>query len=866
MKRRTLIALIAAMVLPLLASIMAIGSLSGRADRLPNVPAAVVNHDSGTLMEIEGKKQQVPLGRLIAAELLDPKDEQLRADTLNWKLESEKDAQAGLKSGKYYAVITIPEKFSENLASLGTPKATPAVIDVRSNDATSSLMGPVSNAIARAVASQVGEGMTKKLLEGIYLGFNQLGEGLDKAAGGAKELADGSGKLADGTGQSAAGARTLADNMPALADGANKLAEGAGALAGGAGQAADGVGKLGAGARALADGQDAYASGMDRFAAGQQQLAAGARQLADGTAQIRTELDKLPKDLKDLLSGETDLSELDRILAILEPLPGQIADAIDPVEAERIIREALAALEKVQPRLQHIAAQARKSAERMKEAARIMQGFNAGDLAGDVEALRDGLIGQIDGALGDIVEQCETSGASPEYCAKLAESIAKLRAAGASPEIQDLIDRLTAFAKELDPASQNLLALLNGDGTPENPGLIKLLDSLADTLVGADGVMEALKQLERIMVGTNGQPGIITMLRQTLPKLPQFYNGLLQLADATGQLADGTAASAAGANQLADGAKGLASGGRQLAGGASSAADGLRRLASGAGALDAGAGKLADGASQAADGTSRLADGLAELDGGMQQFNAGVISLADGLKTAAGEVPRYTDAEQAKMVAMGTKPVAVTDGRLNAISPATEWFPPVAPLMLFLGAIATFLVLPAVPRAARNSAISPTAATMRGLRPAAAIGAAQGFVLALLLPVFGMSAANPWLAGLALIIMGAAFAAMIQALHVIAGARLGTVIALAFLVLQAVTLGAIIPWQTAPAALHALHGVLPVGAGNQALQAAIMPSLGSVLAPLAIVVGWGLLALLATTVSMGRRQTFTTDELRAAVA
>ena len=893
MKRRTFIALIAAMILPLLTSLMAVGAVAGRTDRIDHVPAAVVSLDEGTTMEVDGKEQQVPLGRLIAADLVSPVDESVR-DTFEWKLVDADAAREGLADGTYYAVVTIPAEFSRNLATMGSPKATPAVINVESNQATSEVLGRVSSSIARAVANHVGEGMTEKLLEGIYLGFGQLGDGLDEAAEGADKLADGTGQAADGARQSADGSRELADNMPALAAGARQIAGGAGALAAGSARAASGVGQLASGAHELAAGQRTYAAGVDRYAAGQDQLAAGARQLADGTAQIRAELDKLPPEVRALLSGETDLSELDKVLATLEPLPGQLDDLIDPVAAEAAIREAIARLEAARPTLERIASQARQSAQRMREAAAIMADFSAGGLAGDVAALRDGLLGQIDGALGDSVAQCSASGASEEFCAQLAAQVSALRASTASPEVQALMERLTAFAQQLDPAHSNLLALLNGDGTPNNPGLITLLDSLATTLTGpdgasgaigelidattglqrlikelggADGVIATLTQLRELLVGNEARPGLITMLRTALPQLPEFYHGMLALADGTSQLADGTAASAPGPPQHSTGAPPLAQGTGQLAGGASSAADGLRQLATGAGALDAGAGQLADGAGQAADGSAQLADGLSQLADGMGELSTGTISLADGLHQAADEVPRYTDEEQARMVAMGGAPVTVTDSRLHAdTSPAAAWFPPIAPLMLFLGAIATYLILPAVPRGARSGAVSTYRAALRGWWPAAAIGALQGALLAILMPVLGVGAAHPFLAGGALIVMGVAFAAVVQALHILAGARLGTVIALAALVLQAVALSVVLPSATAPAAIQALHGVLPVGAGADALSAAVLPGLGSLAVPLAIVIGWGAAALVATVVSMGRRQTFTTDELRAAVA
>ncbi|MDO5700272.1 MAG: YhgE/Pip domain-containing protein [Bowdeniella nasicola] len=947
MKRRTLTAIVAAIVLPLLASLMSIGAFAQREDRLPEVPAAVVNEDEGALMELDGKEQEVPLGRLIAAELVDPSTAEGREGSLDWQLVDADRASHGLASGEFYAVVTIPAEFSENLTTIGTPEATQARISVQSNAASSELITRVSEAIARAVAQLVGAEFTEQLLDGIYVGFDELGDGLDTAADGAADLTDGAQALSAGSHEGASGAQQLADNLPRLADGARQLAGGARQLTGGAAALAEGTDQVAGGARqltgganALADGADQastglttlahglseyaanqhrFADGMSTFADGQAELADGARQLADGTAQIRERIDALPPDVKEILEGEVDLSTLDDILAIIEPLPGQIDDAIDPQEAERIIREAIAALEVVRPQIERIVDSADETAERMREVIALLQGVDGTDLPAELRAIREGVSAQVRDSLAGLVERCESSGADPVYCADLAAGIQGANDATQSPAFQAFIERLEAYVVSLDPTGERLRVILEGDGTSANPGLIAVLDSIAtelggddgalqrldsvtaglvsliDSLGGADGVIDSLNTLRDLMVGTDGHSGLITMLRGALPELPGFYEGVLQLIDATEQLADGAQAAAAGGRELAHnadqlaggadaladgagqagtgvsalagGAHQLADGASQLTAGAGQAADGARRLSGGAEELSGGARDLAFGSDQAAGGSVVLAQGLAELAGGSDQLASGAEDLADGLDEAASQVPRYDDAERDRMVEMGTSPVRLSTATINDVNGVgTDWFPPLAPLMLWLGAIATFLILPAVPRDARTAAASGPAAAWAGWWPAAGIGVLQALVLAAMMGVLGVHPIHPLLTTVALVVMAVAFAAVMQAFQVVFGSRLGAVMGLAFLVLQGIALGGILPYQTAPAPVQALHGVLPVGTGEQVLTAWVLPGGGGSAAALLGCLAWGLLAFVITIVSIGRRQTITTDELRAAIA
>lgn len=72
------------------------------------VPIAVTNNDKGTYSDIAG---DMNIGNEIISNLK-------KNDALGWKFVDESEAVHGVKSGKYYAAIVIPEDFSESMASV----------------------------------------------------------------------------------------------------------------------------------------------------------------------------------------------------------------------------------------------------------------------------------------------------------------------------------------------------------------------------------------------------------------------------------------------------------------------------------------------------------------------------------------------------------------------------------------------------------------------------------------------------------------------------------------------------------------------------------------------------------------------------
>jgi putative membrane protein len=261
--------------------------------RLTRVQAAVVNLDEP--VKING--QPVPLGRQLTGGLVADNADR----NFSWVLTDEQDASDGLESGRYAAVVTIPENFSRRATSFSKSdpdQVQPATLDVRTSDITGIADPVVGQAVTAAATRALNSSLTEQYLQNIYVGFNRLGKqfgtvadaagtlsggadqlanGLDGAASGSEELADGLVKLDSGTSQLAVGARQLAGGVSGLATGLGTLAEQTSGLPAGAR-------KLAKGARSAAEGSAELAGGARKLDRGMEQFTAGTRRYAKGTA------------------------------------------------------------------------------------------------------------------------------------------------------------------------------------------------------------------------------------------------------------------------------------------------------------------------------------------------------------------------------------------------------------------------------------------------------------------------------------------------------------------------------------------------------------------------------------------------------
>jgi putative membrane protein len=875
--------LVVVLLLPLLVVGIGMWALSGRVDNVDKVPAAVVNLDKGAKMKVDGKEQNVPLGRQLAGGLTQPdtvdNDDKNSDDPeevgFDWQLTTEEDAEDGLKDGTYGAVVVIPKDFSENLTTIGKKDAVPAEIKVNTNDASGALNSVIGSAVSDAAANTMGGEFTKQYLDGLYVGFNDMQKNFDKLADGADELSDGAGDLSDGAKKNAKGTHGLADGASELADGTQQLADQTPELAKGTRGIADGVGQFSGGLGQLADGVDGLAGGLD-------QLHDGADGLADGVGQLDQGINGTKKN-PGLVDGADQLAQgmkgdgteknpglakgSDTLASGAEEYAGGVDTYADGMKQAYLgLRNGTDGKPGLPDGARDIADGVDKYADGVGDYTDGVQQLSD-TLAGDLPQNKDGVgTGGITAAYQNVQEACV-----PE----------KMQDPDGLNACSVAAQNAGAYAEAADQG-------LNGDGTKDNPGLVepgKQLNSGAKDISDganqyADGVQQGLQQTFVGSKGTSDKPeqesllggargladgadGIAQGNREFADQIPQLVDGVdglaggikklgkgtPQLADGATQLADGVGQSADGAGQLADGARESADGAGKLAGGADQLADGTDQLADGTKGL-------ADGTSGLADGTQKLADGNDKFADGIDKYADGTTKYADGVKEGADKIPTYSKSDRKTMSNMGAQPIKSFSHRDNEAAGAdTATFPFVLSLALWLGAFGTFLLLPALSKKLLASAVPMWRVVLRSLLPGLAVAVVQTVAVLALLTGIGIDPISPLAVGLVSLSGAIMFAAFHQGLLALLGERVGRIASIVLMVLQVVILAGILPLQTAPQLLQDLSGLMPLSIVSQGLvHASLGGSLTSTTVTLLSILAWFAISLIVTLVfSRGAR-------------
>jgi len=322
--------------------------------------------------------------------------------------------------------------------------------------------------------------------------------------------------------------------------------------------------------------------------------------------------------------------------------------------------------------------------------------------------------------------------------------------------------------------------------------------------------------------------------------------GARQLATGTDELADATPKLTKGIDQSAAGAQKLDRGAGQLATGSTRLADGTARLSTGAQKASTGADKLADGSQQLADGSGQLASGSDKL--------------ASGLRTGAEQIPKPSE----KRPAVVSDPVEASSDNVSPSSDGvTTLLPAVLAIALWLGAFVTYLVRPALPPERLRMATTGRRVALSGWLPAVGIGLVQAALLFLGARLFGAEIQSP--VGLA-VLMGvavASFTAVNQAFVAVSGQRRGWLLSIGFAALQLVSLGGLVPIDTAPGPFQTLNQVLPVARAADGFAHLILGGeVGSLAGDVLVLLLWGVAALAVTALAARRAQKLEPSDLQ----
>lgn len=201
--------------IPIMYSGFFLGSIWDPYGQTKNLPVAFVNEDKGA--QLNG--QALNVGQSVEQKLKSNHD-------LGWEFVTKQQADSGVSSGHFYAVVTIPADFSAKAASITQNKPEQAVIRYTTTPAKNYIGSLVSSQAAEKVKTSVAEQVTKAYAKGVLENINKLGGGLETAADGAAQLHDGLATLQAGAQTYTSGVKQLATNQQALSNGLAQLADG----------------------------------------------------------------------------------------------------------------------------------------------------------------------------------------------------------------------------------------------------------------------------------------------------------------------------------------------------------------------------------------------------------------------------------------------------------------------------------------------------------------------------------------------------------------------------------------------------------------------------------------------------------------
>lgn len=811
------------------------------------IVGALVVEDEGAT---DSSGQQVNTGADVKKNLLD-------AGTFDWRqVPTREEAVNGVEKGTYDFALVIPKNFSRNLQSAaafkpdangntGTIDPQSAGIEIVTNDANNyvltNIVTKAGTSVRDSVASKVGNATANALLASFTTIHSKMGE----AASGAEKVNTGTVKLADAIVQLKDGSATVNDGALKLKDGTVTLSDGTTQLVDAQKQLADGADKLASGAATLDSGAAALDSGAAKLVDGSTTLKNGTSTLASAAASASDGASKLKDGSATLAQGTSSLKDGSATLA-------QGANSL--AEGTHKLRQGL-----------------------------------------DESGIRE-LPGQLN-AMCQHLQQTDTSAPSGDFgrdlsntvvsasAQRLRERLAPMVAAGTMTQQQadELVSSVDSdeFKGEVATLNQKALESHLASRSATAADAMSKLQALKSSHCVADGSSSSAAKIQTLVSGVDALDAASTSVAKGASSLAEgaarvdsgassLASGAATLADGNAQIASGASSLASGAATLAEGTENLKSGTDSLKSGTATLKDGTSTLAEkeqsaveGQQKVADGASNLKDGASQLTEGTEKLASGTDQLNSGASELKDGTSSLQSGLASGTKQVPNLSESDQTKVADTMSNPVTLSH---NSLASGRNYGEGMGPFFMCLALWIGGLMLVQTLRVMNNRALASHAPSVRVMlgswMPFGLVGIAQATLMFVVIKFgLGFEMAHPWLAWLFLCFVALIFTGFIHGLTVFLGAP-GKLVALVVLILQLVTGGGTMPYETLPESIRWMHDFFPMGyavTGMRRLSYGVNESsLWGIMLVLAL---WGLAGLLLGYLGTRRDRTWSLKKL-----
>ena len=283
---------IVVMLIPLIYSFFYLKSYWNPYGNLSDMQIAVVNLDKGK----DDKNQ----GNEFVQSLKD-------SDTFKICEVGKDEAQEGMKKGKYYATIEIPENFTECLESASTEEKQIAQVTYSPNQATNYLATQIVNSAVKTIELNLQSKIDKEIIANLASKLNEVPDSLQEISDGADTILNGTESLNDGIKQISDGTNTLSNSYKEFDQGVNSAYTGSKSLNSGISQVSDGVESLENGGKSLDSAIDQINQGADQLssqgAEGITALASGANDLNEGAKNLSEGAIAYVKGTEDLADG-----------------------------------------------------------------------------------------------------------------------------------------------------------------------------------------------------------------------------------------------------------------------------------------------------------------------------------------------------------------------------------------------------------------------------------------------------------------------------------------------------------------------------------------------------------------------------------
>lgn len=811
------------------------------------IVGALVVEDEGAT---DSSGQQVNTGADVKKNLLD-------AGTFDWRqVQTREEAVDGVEKGTYDFALVIPKNFSRNLQSAsafkpdangntGTIDPQSAGIEIVTNDANNyvltNIVTKAGTSVRDSVASKVGNATANALLASFTTIHSKMGE----AASGAEKVNTGTVKLADAIVQLKDGSATVNDGALKLKDGTVTLSDGTTQLVDAQKQLADGADKLASGAATLDSGAATLNSGAAKLVDGSTTLKNGTSTLASAAASASDGASKLKDGSATLAQGTSSLKDGSATLA-------QGANSL--AEGTHKLRQGL-----------------------------------------DESGIRE-LPGQLN-AMCQHLQQTDTSAPSGDFgrdlsntvvsasAQRLRERLAPMVAAGTMTQQQadELVSSVDSdeFKGEVATLNQKALESHLASRSATAADAMSKLQALKSSHCIADGSSSSAAKIQTLVSGVDALDAASTSVAKGASSLAEgaarvdsgassLASGAATLADGNAQIASGASSLASGAATLAEGTENLKSGTDSLKSGTATLKDGTSTLAEkeqsaveGQQKVADGASNLKDGASQLTEGTEKLASGTDQLNSGASELKDGTSSLQSGLASGTKQVPNLSESDQTKVADTMSNPVTLSH---DSLASGRNYGEGMGPFFMCLALWIGGLMLVQTLRVMNNRALASHAPSVRVMlgswMPFGLVGIAQATLMFVVIKFgLGFEMAHPWLAWLFLCFVALIFTGFIHGLTVFLGAP-GKLVALVVLILQLVTGGGTMPYETLPESIRWMHDFFPMGyavTGMRRLSYGVNESsLWGIMLVLAL---WGLAGLLLGYLGTRRDRTWSLKRL-----